>query len=77
MLEITRDVLGNRPAAHRFAGGPAPVKPPKTGPRAYRNEIRGFVKWLCAAAIALVTIGVNLTVDWLLAGHTTVQGDNR
>lgn len=40
--------------AHRFAGGPAPVKPPKTGPQAYRNEIRGFVKWLCAAAIALV-----------------------
>ena len=30
-----------------------------------------------AAAIALVTIGVNLTVDWLLSGRTTVQGDNR
>ena len=40
--------------AHRFAGGPAPVKPPKTGPQAYRTEIRGFVKWLIAAAIALV-----------------------
>ena len=30
-----------------------------------------------AAAIALVTIGVNLTVDWMLSGRTTVQGDNR
>ncbi|WP_052067173.1 MULTISPECIES: hypothetical protein [Nocardiaceae] len=39
--------------AHRFAGGPAPSTPPKTGPQAYRNEIRGFAKWLCAAAIAL------------------------
>ena len=49
--------------AHRFAGGPAPVKPPKTGPQAYRNEIRGFVKWLCAAAIALaITYGLAYTV---------------
>ncbi|KMJ51177.1 hypothetical protein [Rhodococcoides fascians] len=39
--------------AHRFAGGPAPSTPPKTGPQAYRNEIRRFAKWLCAAAIAL------------------------
>ncbi|AEM42695.1 ABC transporter permease [Ketogulonicigenium vulgare] len=30
-----------------------------------------------AGAIALVTIGVNLVVDWALAGRTTVQGDNR
>lgn len=30
-----------------------------------------------AAAIALLTIGVNLVVDWLLAGRTTVQGENR
>ncbi|SOB93598.1 ABC transporter permease [Rhodobacter maris] len=30
-----------------------------------------------AAAIALVTIGVNLVVDWMLAGRTIVQGDNR
>lgn len=30
-----------------------------------------------AAAIALVTIGVNLVVDWALAGRTAIQGDNR
>lgn len=30
-----------------------------------------------AAAIAIITIGVNLVVDWALAGRTTVQGDNR
>ena len=30
-----------------------------------------------AAAIALLTIGVNLVVDWLLAGRTNVQGENR
>ncbi|RLL62474.1 ABC transporter permease [Paenirhodobacter hankyongi] len=30
-----------------------------------------------AGAIALVTIGVNLVVDWALAGRTTVQGENR
>ncbi|WP_374641263.1 ABC transporter permease [Tabrizicola sp.] len=30
-----------------------------------------------AAAITLLTIGVNLVVDWLLAGRTTVQGENR
>jgi peptide/nickel transport system permease protein len=30
-----------------------------------------------AGAIALVTIGVNLVVDWLLAGRTMMQGENR
>lgn len=30
-----------------------------------------------AGAIALVTIGVNLVVDWALAGRTMVQGENR
>lgn len=30
-----------------------------------------------AGAIALVTIGVNLVVDWALAGRTAIQGDNR
>ncbi|MDI6629411.1 hypothetical protein [Rhodococcus cercidiphylli] len=49
--------------AHQFAGGPAPVKAPKTGPQAYRKEIRGFVKWLVAATIALViTYGLAYTV---------------
>ncbi|SNT43132.1 hypothetical protein SAMN05421642_11920 [Rhodococcoides kyotonense] len=49
--------------AHRFAGGPAPIKPPKQGPAAYSREIRSFVKWLGAAAIALViTFGLAATV---------------
>ncbi|WP_273729241.1 ABC transporter permease [Brucella gallinifaecis] len=30
-----------------------------------------------AAAIAILTIGVNLVVDWLLAGRTTTQGADR
>lgn len=30
-----------------------------------------------AAAIALLTIGVNLVVDWLLAGRTRPQGEGR
>jgi len=30
-----------------------------------------------AGTIALVTIGVNLVVDWALAGRTTIQGENR
>ena len=30
-----------------------------------------------AAAIALLTIAVNLVVDWMLAGRTTVQGEGR
>lgn len=30
-----------------------------------------------AAAIALLTVGVNLVVDWMLAGRTTMQGEGR
>lgn len=30
-----------------------------------------------AAAIAILTVGVNLVVDWLLAGRSLPQGDNR
>ncbi|GGF90981.1 hypothetical protein GCM10007304_01160 [Rhodococcoides trifolii] len=49
--------------AHRFAGGPAPEKPPKKGPEAYRREMRLFLKWLGAAGIALaVTLGLSVTV---------------
>lgn len=63
--------------AHRFAGGPAPSTPPKTGPQAYRNEIRVFVKWLCAAAIALaITYVLAATVadsDQAAALKTVVQ----
>lgn len=30
-----------------------------------------------AAAIAILTIGVNLVVDWLLAGRSAIQGADR
>ena len=30
-----------------------------------------------AAAIAILTVGVNLVVDWMLAGRSAPQGDNR
>ncbi|NMM92615.1 hypothetical protein B2J88_51795 [Rhodococcus sp. SRB_17] len=49
--------------AHKFAGGPPPVKRPKTGPEAFAYEMRAWLKWLCAAAIALaVAYGLAATV---------------
>ncbi|GAB06869.1 hypothetical protein GOAMR_60_00020 [Gordonia amarae NBRC 15530] len=42
--------------AHRFAGGPKPVKPPKHGPAAMRHELHLFAQWLLAAAIAAAAI---------------------
>ncbi|WP_420879085.1 hypothetical protein [Rhodococcus sp. (in: high G+C Gram-positive bacteria)] len=49
--------------AHKFAGGPPPVKRPKSGPEAFAHEMRAWLKWLCAAAIALaVTFGLAATV---------------
>jgi hypothetical protein len=38
--------------AHRFAGGPPPVKPPKTGPARVRHEWREWGKFMLACAIA-------------------------
>jgi O-antigen ligase len=38
--------------AHRFAGGPPPVKPPKTGPERVRYEWREWGKFMLAYAIA-------------------------
>lgn len=38
--------------AHRFAGGPPPVKPPKEGPARVRHEWREWVKFAIAWAIA-------------------------
>lgn len=38
--------------AHRFAGGPAPTKIPKTGQVRMRHEWADFGRWLIAAAIA-------------------------
>lgn len=42
--------------AHRFAGGPAPVKPPRDGWAALPHELREFGKAVGAAAIAGVVI---------------------
>lgn len=38
--------------AHRFAGGPPPVKPPKAGVARVRHEWREWVKFLLAWAVA-------------------------
>lgn len=47
--------------AHRFAGGPAPVKPPRGGPARTRYEWREFRKVLVAWGIAAAVL-VLLTV---------------
>lgn len=49
--------------AHWFAGGPAPVRPPKKGSAAFRRELVLFGQWLCAAAISgIAVVGLALTV---------------
>ncbi|MDN5913870.1 MAG: hypothetical protein L0I76_01910 [Pseudonocardia sp.] len=50
--------------AHRFAGGPAPVRPPRGGPGRTRHEWREFSKLVAAAAIA----GAVLVLIALVAG---------
>lgn len=42
--------------AHRFAGGPKPVKPPKHGPAKVRHEWREWVKCLTAVASAAMAL---------------------
>lgn len=49
--------------AHRFAGGPAPRRVPKSGPERSRKEWADFARWLGAAAIAsVVSLGLGYTV---------------
>ncbi|MEV0431998.1 hypothetical protein [Nocardia sp. NPDC050413] len=49
--------------AHRFAGGPAPVRVPKYGPERTRKEWADFARWLGAAAIAgALTLALSYTV---------------
>ncbi|WLP92757.1 hypothetical protein [Gordonia sp. NB41Y] len=49
--------------AHRFAGAPAPSKPPRGGRAALRSEWIAFGRWLLAAAIcAAVILGLSVTV---------------
>lgn len=43
--------------AHRFAGGPAPVKPPKSGIAQVRYEWGQWVKMLLCAAITTAVLG--------------------
>lgn len=42
--------------AHRFAGGPAPVRPPKGGPGRYAYLMREWYRVVNAAAITSVTL---------------------
>lgn len=44
--------------AHRFAGGPPPVKPPKRGPVRVRHEWREWGKCVAAVAIACTAMAL-------------------
>ncbi|MBV2367237.1 hypothetical protein ACFPZ0_17405 [Streptomonospora nanhaiensis] len=44
--------------AHRFAGGPPPVKPPKRGPARIRYEVAAWLRALVAAALGAAALGV-------------------
>lgn len=48
--------------AHRFAGGPPPVKPPKYGPAKVRHEWREWGKAVIAWAISVALMGVMIAV---------------
>lgn len=49
-------------AAHRWAGGPAPVPVPRSGPGRARHEWDRFARWLVAAAIAAAALGLVILV---------------
>ncbi|MFI5493881.1 hypothetical protein [Actinoplanes sp. NPDC051859] len=44
--------------AHRFAGGPAPVRPPRTGPAHAARERQGWLLHLLAYAVSAAILGV-------------------
>ncbi|MFI5892019.1 hypothetical protein ACIA5D_18110 [Actinoplanes sp. NPDC051513] len=44
--------------AHRFAGGPPPVKPPRTGPEHAARERRQWTRHLLAYVIGAAVLGV-------------------
>jgi hypothetical protein len=48
--------------AHRFAGGPAPVKPPKGGPERARHEWREFGKATLAWALSCGLLGLAIAI---------------
>lgn len=45
-------------AAHRWAGGPAPLPLPKEGPERARHEWDRFGRWVVAAAICAAVLGL-------------------
>lgn len=58
--------------AHRFAGGPAPVRPPRHGPVRLRYEWALWLRVLLAWAVAWVVLGVLLLIT-LGAGDAAAQ----
>ena len=67
--------------AHRFAGGPPPVRPPRGGREHARHERRMWLKHLLAWAVGLVLLGAGIVMVgdlertqalWRLAGGWTV-----
>ncbi|WP_405684518.1 hypothetical protein [Streptomyces sp. NBC_00057] len=55
--------------AHRFAGGPPPVKPPKYGMERAAHEWKVAVRWLVAAAVALALLQAAI---WYVGGDGDV-----
>ncbi|MCX4819418.1 hypothetical protein OG883_05755 [Streptomyces sp. NBC_01142] len=51
--------------AHRFAGGPAPVKPPKYGTGRMIHEWRTAARWIVAAVVAM---GLLQAAIWYVGG---------
>ena len=56
--------------AHRFAGGPEPVKVPKTGPVRVRYEWHQFLRVLVVAAIACAVLG---GITWLVGDPSRTE----
>jgi len=50
--------------AWRFAGGPPPVKPPRTGPAARAHEWRMWRRVVVAWLVAAPVLGVLLVLSW-------------
>jgi hypothetical protein len=48
--------------AHRFAGGPVPERPPRTGPQHAARERRGWLRRLLAWAAGTALLGLGLLV---------------
>lgn len=60
--------------AHRFAGGPAPVPPPRYGAARTRHEWREWVKALVAWAIAVALLGAAILLVGDAARTAELQG---